>query len=68
MVSLVFNRGTSLKGSSRSEMLELKNIIASEKNYEKMASLFRSMKRLWDKNSGLVGRREREAELILKSS
>jgi GH24 family phage-related lysozyme (muramidase) len=65
MVSLVFNRGTSFKGSSRTEMLELKNIIASSKDYERMAEQFRSMKRLWDKTSGLVGRRDREAALIL---
>lgn len=65
MVSLVFNRGTSLKGTSRTEMLQLKNIIASGKDYEAMAEQFKSMKRLWDKTSGLVGRRDREAALIL---
>ena len=64
MVSLVFNRGTSFKGSSRAEMLELKKIIATGKDYTAMASQFRSMKRLWDKTSGLVGRREKEAQLI----
>jgi GH24 family phage-related lysozyme (muramidase) len=68
IVSLVFNRGTSFKGTSRVEMLELKNIIASSKDYDKMAAQFKSMKRLWDKTSGLVGRRDREAELILKSA
>jgi GH24 family phage-related lysozyme (muramidase) len=68
IVSLVFNRGTSFKGSSRVEMLELKNIIASSKDYDKMAAQFKSMKRLWDKTSGLVGRRDREAELLLKSA
>jgi GH24 family phage-related lysozyme (muramidase) len=68
IVSLVFNRGTSFKGTSRVEMLELRNIIASSKDYDKMASQFRSMKRLWDKNSGLVGRRDREADLLLKST
>jgi GH24 family phage-related lysozyme (muramidase) len=65
MVSLVFNRGTSLKGASRVEMLELKNIIASNKDYKAMEAQFKSMKRLWDKNSGLVGRRDREAALLL---
>jgi hypothetical protein len=68
IVSLVFNRGTSFKGTSRVEMLELRNILASSKDYDKMASQFRSMKRLWDKNSGLVGRRDREADLLLKST
>jgi GH24 family phage-related lysozyme (muramidase) len=65
MVSLVFNRGTSFKGTSRTEMLELKKIIASGKDYTAMAEQFKSMKRLWDKTSGLVGRRDREAALIL---
>jgi GH24 family phage-related lysozyme (muramidase) len=64
VVSLVFNRGVSLKGSTRTEMLELRNIIQAGKDYSKMAQQLRSMKRLWDKTSGLVGRREREAKLI----
>jgi hypothetical protein len=65
MTSLVFNRGTALKGDSRKEMLEIRNIIISKNiDYKKIASLFRNMKRLWDKTSGLVGRREREAKLI----
>jgi GH24 family phage-related lysozyme (muramidase) len=67
IVSLVFNRGTSFKGSSRTEMLELRNIIASSKDYDKMSAQFKSMKRLWDKTSGLVGRRDREAALVLKT-
>lgn len=65
MVSLVFNRGASFKGSSRTEMLELKNIIASSKDYKAMEAQFKSMKRLWDKTSGLVGRRDREAAFLL---
>lgn len=65
MTSLVFNRGTSLKGDTRKEMLQIRNIIASNNiDLKKIASLFRNMKRLWDKTSGLVGRREREAKLI----
>lgn len=64
IVSLVFNRGTSFKGASRSEMLELRNIIKEGKDYASMAEQLRSMKRLWDKTSGLVGRREKEAALI----
>jgi GH24 family phage-related lysozyme (muramidase) len=67
IVSLVFNRGTSFKGASRVEMLELKNIISSSKDYDKMASQIKSMKRLWDKTSGLAGRRDREAQLVLTS-
>lgn len=61
VVSLVYNRGTSLDGDRRKEMKELVSAIAN-KDYKKMAALFRSMKRLWD--NGLVSRREREAVLI----
>ena len=65
LVSLVFNRGVSLRGDTRKEMLDIRNIISSGNyDYSKIASLFRSMKRLWDKTSGLVGRREREAKLV----
>lgn len=65
LVSLVFNRGTSLRGPTRKEMLDIRNLIASgDYDYSKIASLFRSMKRLWDKTSGLVGRRDREAKLV----
>lgn len=64
MVSLVFNRGVSLKGSSRTEMLRLHELIKQGKDYPKIAEQFRNMKRIWDKTSGLVGRREREAKLI----
>lgn len=65
MVSLVFNRGTALKGDSRKEMLEIRNIIKSNDiDLKRITLLVRNMKRLWDKTSGLVGRREREARLI----
>lgn len=61
VISLVYNRGTSLEGDRRKEMSDLKGQILS-KDYTAMAASFRSMKRLW--NNGLVARREREAELI----
>jgi len=63
LVSLVFNRGMSMAGPSRKEMLEIKGLVAA-KNYKEIAAQLRSMKRLWDKTSGLVGRREREAKLV----
>ena len=65
IVSLVFNRGTSLKGSSRREMFNIKSLIPS-KNYKKIAQEIRSMKRLWiGKNlDGLLRRREAEALLV----
>lgn len=64
MLSLVFNRGTSLSNTDkRKEMRALVPLI-TKKDYKGMAKQFRSMKRLW--NNGLVGRREDEAKLIEK--
>lgn len=65
IVSLVFNRGTSLKGDSRKEMLNIKELIP-KKDYNKIAKEFRKMKRIWvGKNlDGLLERREAEANLI----
>jgi hypothetical protein len=63
IVSLVFNRGVSTKGPSRREMLELRKLIPDQ-DYSSIAYQIRSMKRLWDKTSGLVGRRDREAKLV----
>jgi hypothetical protein len=63
ILSLVFNRGAALKGPSRREMAAIRDLI-KEKNYKAIAKQIRSMKRLWDKTSGLVGRREREAKLV----
>ena len=65
IISLVFNRGTSLKGDSRKEMVNIKNLIP-EKDYKKIAKEFRNMKRIWvGKNlDGLLDRREAEATLI----
>jgi hypothetical protein len=65
IISLVFNRGTSLKGDSRKEMVNIKNLIP-KKDYKKIAKEFRNMKRIWvGKNlDGLLERREAEAVLI----
>lgn len=65
IVSLVFNRGTSLKGDSRKEMANIKDLIP-KKDYKKIASEFRGMKRLWVGKGldGLIERRESEAKLI----
>ena len=65
IISLVFNRGTSLKGDSRKEMVNIKNLIP-KKDYKKIAKEFRNMKRIWvGKNlDGLLDRREAEAALI----
>lgn len=67
IVSIVFNRGTSMKGDSRSEMRNVRNLII-KKDYKKIATEIRSMKRLWiGKNlDGLIQRREDEACLVEK--
>lgn len=65
IVSLVFNRGTSLVGEKRKEMVNIKNLIP-KKDYKKIAKEFRSMKRIWEGKGldGLLDRREAEAKLI----
>lgn len=65
IVSLVFNRGTSMKGDSRKEMRNIRAYV-SESNYKKIAQEIRNMKRIWvGKNlDGLLERRDAEALLI----
>jgi GH24 family phage-related lysozyme (muramidase) len=65
IVSLVFNRGTSMKGDSRSEMRFIRALVA-EKNYTKIAQQFRKMKRIWEGKEldGLLKRRDAEADLV----
>jgi GH24 family phage-related lysozyme (muramidase) len=65
IVSLVFNRGSSLIGDSRLEMRNIRDLIP-KKNYKAIAKEFRKMKRIWEgKNlDGLLTRREAEAKLI----
>jgi GH24 family phage-related lysozyme (muramidase) len=65
LVSLVFNRGASTKGSSRVEMKNIGNLVR-QKDYISIASEIRSMKRLWlNKNlDGLLKRREIEATMV----
>lgn len=65
LVSLVFNRGGSMSGDSRSEMREIKDLVLV-KNYHAIARKIRSMKRLWFGKGfdGLIDRREREAKMV----
>lgn len=65
IVSLVFNRGTSLVGEKRKEMANIKNLIPTKK-YKQIAKEFRNMKRIWVGKGldGLIERRESEAKLI----
>lgn len=65
MVSLVFNRGTSMRGDSRKEMRVIKMLVPN-KQYKKIAQQVREMKRLWVGKGldGLLTRRDAEAKLI----
>lgn len=65
MVSLVFNRGAGMSGSSRSEMRDLRDYAIPRADYDRMAYDFRKMKRLWPDTPGLTRRRDAEAQLIL---
>lgn len=65
LVSIVFNRGASVTGNSRREMLNIRNLITS-KNYKAIAQEIRNMKRLWIGKGldGLLKRRDEEASLV----
>lgn len=74
LVSLVFNRGNSLNGASRKEMRTIRDILAAaddlalHKAKRKMIlsdveDEIVSMQRLWDPASGLIKRRQAEANL-----
>jgi len=74
LVSLVFNRGTSLAGPRRREMQAIHDAIVAYTNrtaglattLEAIAAQLRSMKRLWQGMGldGLITRREQEARLV----
>ena len=68
LLSLVFNRGTSMKGERREEMASIRDLLAGPPPYDlaQMAAELRKMKRLWEGKglAGLVARREREARLV----
>jgi hypothetical protein len=65
LVSLVFNRGSSLNGSSRAEMRTIRGLVP-KKDYKGIAEELRSMKRIWEGKGldGLLERREAEARLV----
>lgn len=68
LLSLVFNRGSSMSGSRRREMREVRAHVATQ-DYEAIAASIRSMKRLWGRNlSGLHKRRDAEAKLVLSKT
>jgi len=65
LVSLVFNRGGSMNGSRRQEMVNIRNLV-QDRNYPAIADQIRAMKRLWDptKLKGLHRRRDAEAKMV----
>lgn len=65
LVSLVFNRGASLSGERRTEMLEIQRLLRVGE-LDKIPSQFRAMCRLWPNTKGLRRRREEEADLFEK--
>jgi GH24 family phage-related lysozyme (muramidase) len=65
LVSLIFNRGTSLVGDSRTEMRNIRDLVP-KKDYKGIAKELRDMKRIWEGKGldGLITRRESEAKLV----
>ena len=69
LTSIIFNRGSSLKGDSRREMKALTSLV-EEKDYKAIAEQIVAMKRLWQNKGqgGLLKRRDEEAKLVLSCS
>jgi GH24 family phage-related lysozyme (muramidase) len=65
LVSLVYNRGTAMKGDRRTEMRAIRDAVPKG-DLREIAKQLRSMKRLWANTGqgGLVKRREAEAQLV----
>jgi len=65
LVSLVFNRGTSMEGDRRSEMRAIRDAV-TRRDLQEISDQLRSMKRLWVNKGldGLLQRRDEEAELV----
>ena len=65
IVSLVFNRGSSMSGDSRLEMRNIRDLVP-RKDYSGIAEQLRRMKRIWNGKGldGLIARREAEASLV----
>jgi GH24 family phage-related lysozyme (muramidase) len=65
LTSLVYNRGSSMVGSSREEMRQIRDLVP-KKDYAGIADQIRSMKRLWTGQGmdGLLRRRDAEAQLV----
>ena len=69
LLSLVYNRGSSISGSRRKEMAAIKPLVLQQ-DYVGIARQIQNMKRLWQGKGldGLLKRRDDEAELVLNSN
>lgn len=69
LLSLIFNRGTSMSGSRRQEMKAIQSLV-TDKDYVGIANAITAMKRLWEGKGldGLLKRREDEADLVRSSN
>jgi len=63
LVSLTFNRGSSMTGARRREMRAIRGLVPKH-DYRGMAAELRKMARLWPDTRGLIRRREAEAKLM----
>ena len=65
LVSLVYNRGTSMDGGRRLEMRNIRDAVARG-DLQEIANQLRAMKRLWEGKGmdGLLKRRDAEAALV----
>lgn len=65
LLSLVYNRGTSMSGSRRKEMAAIRALVLQQ-DYAGITQEIRNMKRLWTDRglSGLLQRRDDEADLL----
>lgn len=67
LVSLVYNRGTSMRGDARREMRTIRDVCVPNADYRCMAREFRAMSRVWRGSvveRGLTRRRNAEAALL----
>ncbi len=68
LLSLIYNRGASMRGSRRKEMLAIKKLVKKE-DLSGIAKQLAGMKRLWVNKGlpGLLKRRDKEAILVKRS-
>ena len=69
LLSLVYNRGTKMTGSSRKEMAAIVPLV-KQQDYAEIAAQIKALKRLWKgKNlTGLIKRRDDEAKLVINAN